>query len=198
MTARLALGGHALLVGALTLAACRGVGSSSQRRSDAVASSTLSDGPSLYTATTLSDAMGALRSRVGDASVLSLELSPGRATIQVQLASDRHRVVQYEWKGGRVFGPEPVQLRGKGNLETNLFPLSAIDVSNVPELVKAAVERVDAANGRVERILVRRNLPLDEAVGMRVYVASPIRDGQLDADAHGRVPESARSERSSL
>jgi len=186
----------ALLANALALAACQNPSSTSQRRSDAVASSAAPEGPSLYTHAALSDAMSAIRSRVGDAEVLSLEVCPAHATIQVQLSSDRHRVVQYEWKGGRLFGPEPVQLRGKGSLEANVFPLSTIDLAGVPELVTAAIERIDPANGKVERILVRRNLPADQAVGMRVYVASPIRDGHVDADARGRLVEAGKAERS--
>lgn len=195
---RRALVRGALAVALLELTACKNAGSVSRRRSDAVPSSTVAPGPSLYGADALSDAMTAIRSRVGDADVLSLELAPERATIQVRLSTDRHRVVQYEWKSGRLFGPEPVQLRGKGALEANLFPLSAVEFGNVPALVRSAVERVDAANGKVERILVRRNLPADDAIGMRVYVASPIRNGHVDADARGRVIEPGKAERTAL
>ena len=177
---------------ALLASGCPERGAGPQKRSDAVASSATATAADLFTPSSMGEAMSAIRARVGDAGVLSLELCPERATIQVQEATDRHRVVQYEWKNGRLFGPTPVQLRGKGELESNLFPLSAVDFDTVPALVDSAIERVDAAHGKVDRILVRRNLPADEGIGMRVYVDSPIRDGHVDADARGRITENTK------
>jgi hypothetical protein len=85
-----------------------------------------------------------------------------------------------------------VELRGSGALGENLFPLSSLKVEQIPELARAAVARVDREHGRVERIVIRRNLPADEAVGIRVYVDSPIRSSHVDADARGKISESAR------
>lgn len=138
-------------------------------------------------------ALSAIRERVGaKASVLVLELTPSRATIQVEAPTRRGHVVQYEWIDGTIRGPIAVELRGRGNLEQNLFPLAAVELSQIPALAKTAVDRIDREHGRVERIIVRRNLPAEEAIGIRVYVDSPIRSSHVDADARGRLVENPR------
>lgn len=121
-----------------------------------------------------------------------LELTREHATIQVEAPNARGAVVQYEWGDGTLKGPIPVELHGSGALDTNLFPLSAVELREIPGLARAAVERIDREHGQVERIVVRRNLPTDEAVGIRVYVKSPIRSSHVDADARGRINDGSR------
>lgn len=145
---------------------------------------------SLYSKGALERVSSEIRHRIGErVSVLELELTQNSATIQVEAPTRPGNVVQYEWDGRELHGPVPVELRGSGVLETNLFPLSTVELEQIPELVKTAVERVDKEHGRVERLVVRRNLPVDEAVGIRVYVESPIRSSHVDADARGRIAE---------
>lgn len=141
----------------------------------------------LFEQSTLMRALTEIRTRVGAASVLMLELTQARAIIQVEAAEARGTVVQYEWVDGTLVGPIPVELRGSGALDSNVFPLSAVELQELPNLTRAAVERIDREHGQVERIVVRRNLPTDEAVGIRVYVKSPIRSSHIDADARGRI-----------
>jgi hypothetical protein len=192
--ATLALALLPLLCGAL---GCRERRGPPLQRSDAVASASAPPRSApvlnLFTSEALNRLMSAIRERVGDAtSVLMLELTAERATIQVEAPAHPGTVVQFEWGDGTLRGPIPVELRGAGALENNLFPLSSIDVGPIPELAKAAVERIDREHGQVERIVVRRNLPVEEAVGIRVYVKSPIRSSHVDADARGRIAENPR------
>jgi hypothetical protein len=35
-------------------------------------------------------------------------------------------------------------------------------------------------------VLIRRNLPHDDSIGIRVYVDSPLRSSHVDADARGK------------
>lgn len=142
---------------------------------------------SLFGAKALERARGAIRERVGgDAAVLSIEIFSNRLLIQVANTA-RDGVVAYEWSADQLRGPLPVELRGTGTLSHNVFPLSSVELSSVPELARAARARVDSEHGEVTRVLIRRNLPSDDDVVMRAYVASPIRSGQLDADAGGRL-----------
>ena len=128
-----------------------------------------------------------MRERLGEsASVLSIEIFPARLLIQVANAN-RDGVVAYEWSREQLRGPLPVELRGPGTLSSNVFSLSSVELANVPDFARAARLRVDAEHGEVTRVLIRRNLPIDDSVVMRAYVTSPLRSGQLDADAAGRV-----------
>lgn len=148
---------------------------------------------SLYAPRALEEALNRIQKRVGNAaSVLALDVASDRLTIQVESPARSGRVIQYEWFQGNLRGPIPVELRGSGALRNNLFPLSSVDLGKIPELTQAALDRIDRDHGQVKRIVVRRNLPTDEAVGIRVYVESPIRNSHVDADAHGRISEFPR------
>jgi hypothetical protein len=145
----------------------------------------------LYRPAGIGKATAALKSRIGaSVGVLSIEIFPHRLLIQVSSGGDE--AVAYEWTTEQLRGPLPVELRGSGTLANNLFPFSTVDLSGVPELVRTAAARIDPEHGEVTRILIRRNLPVDDHVVMRAYVSSPIKSGQVDADASGRPTDSGR------
>jgi hypothetical protein len=99
------------------------------------------------------------------------------------------RVRQFRYESGVISGPVSVRLEGGGQLEHNLFPLSELDASAIPELVAQAALRVDPQNGKVTRIVVRRNLSMLSDVRLRVYVASPLLDSHVDATGEGKLLE---------
>src|SRR5262249_11340544 len=80
---------------------------------------------------------------------------------------------------------EKAELRGPGELATNLFALRDVALEKLPELATLAASAVDPQDGKVVRVLVRRQLPQTEAVRFRVYVESPRVSGQADFDANG-------------
>jgi succinyl-diaminopimelate desuccinylase len=190
---RVALLGVVLLVSMTQ--ACRSESSGREHsRSEAVPTVPAPAAPRpLYTVDGITKAISALRERVdGAAGVLAIEIFPERLLIQVTNPT-RDAVLAYEWTSEQMRGPLPVELRGSGTLASNVFPLSLVDLSSVPELARVARTRVDPEQGEVTRILVRRNLPIDESVSMRAYVSSPIRSSHLDADASGRPLDGART-----
>ena len=143
--------------------------------------------PNLFESRGVARAFRDVRERLGpNALVLSIEIFPARLLIQVA-NKGRDGAVAYEWNRDQLRGPLPVELRGTGTLSNNVFPLSAVELASVPEFARTARARIDAEHGQVERVLIRRNLPIDDGVVMRAYVTSPIRSGQLDADASGRI-----------
>lgn len=123
---------------------------------------------------------------------LRVELSAERAAIQLRAPDDANSLVEYVYTGTEFAGPFALTPRGNGSAEQNLFQFSAVDWEALPALLDAAKARVDAQYGEPNRVLVRRNLPQDESVGFRVYVGSPYRDSQVDADAHGKLIEPGR------
>jgi hypothetical protein len=134
----------------------------------------------------LTSLMGAARPPVR---ALELSISSDGAILQ---AADRRRpgrVLQYQYRGGRLMPAVAVELRGSGKLEHNLFSLEAVNLATIPSLVKLAIERVDPQDGKVSEVVVRRNFPSDDSVRIRVLVKSPRRDGHLDADHTGKPLE---------
>jgi hypothetical protein len=175
-----------LLLGLLLLA-CEAQESRAARvRAEAVTvSSGDSSAPSLHAAAHLAPAVSALRARSSD-SVLRVEIHARKIVLQAEDPHAKGSIIQYVYAEGRVQEPQRASLRGRGELEQNLFPLSEVALESVPALVERAVRHVDASEGRADYVLIRRNLPESDDVRIRVYVSSPRRSGYLDADARAR------------
>ena len=95
-------------------------------------------------------------------------------------------VLEYELKGGTLLPPVRATLRGSGTLEANLFLLRSAALERVADMVSMATTRIDPAEGKVERVLLRRQLPQSSEVRFRVYVESPRLSGHVDFEADGR------------
>jgi succinyl-diaminopimelate desuccinylase len=190
--------GGAALACALTLsaasAACDDVSGTTGRRSDAV-EDVKPAGPSYFERAELRRWSTELTSRIGpNARVLSLDVREHALTAQVEDRAHPGAVLEYEL-AGRPSEPRRAELRGKGELAANLFPLKDVALDRIPELATLATTQVDAEAGRVVRVLVRRQLPHSDAVRFRVYVDSPRLSGHVDFDASGNpLPPSQRAE----
>jgi hypothetical protein len=142
----------------------------------------------LTEANLLREAMRALDERlVAPISALEVMVFEDRLLVQVQDFRHPDRVVQYQYRQGRVSAPIPVKLRGPGQLGDNLFPLRDVNFAGVSRLAEQAVSKVASARGHVRYLVVRRNLPITMDVRFRVFVTSPERDLELEADANARL-----------
>lgn len=149
---------------------------------------------SLFTHEPLDESLSKLRAAVApDIEALDFRIFADRLVLQARDPLRRERVVEYRVRDGRVERPVEVLLKGPGDLEDNLFRLADVKLQAIPESCFRALERVDAAAGRISYVLVRRNLPVSTDVQVRVYVASPSRDGYLDTDAQGHPLEDERT-----
>jgi hypothetical protein len=146
-----------------------------------------SEKPSLLDPAPLAEALHELEAATTTPiAALELVISPTAVILQAQDRTRPSEVVQYEYRGGKLDASRRVELRGSGDLDDNLFPLAEVNLEAIPHLAKQAVASVDPQNGQVMRVVVRRNLPFDDAIGVRVYVDSPRKAGHLDADHTGR------------
>jgi len=158
----------------------------SHSRTDAVASASQEmSGPSLFSSERLGPALQALRAKAGG-KLLRLEIRARELTLQAEDTSVPGAVLELHYRDGKVSEPEHATLRGKGQLADNLFDASELKLEAIPGLTREAVRRVDAENGTVDFVLVRRNLPESEEVRLRVYVVSPRKNGYIDADQSGQ------------
>jgi hypothetical protein len=129
----------------------------------------------------------------GRAQALELRIHADRLVLQARDPVRTNRVLEWTVRDEQVMKPVDVSLKGPGALDDNLFNLAEVKLEAVPQLTLKALERVDERAGRINYVLVRRNLPISTEVEMRVYISSPIKDGYLDADAEGRPFEDDRS-----
>lgn len=136
---------------------------------------------------------------------LEAYVPPGESVLEVRATADRvllqvrqeqtDTVAEYAYDG-RVIGPVPTHLAGSGELEANLYDLETVNWRALTRLFPEARDAVDPADGVVTELVVRRHLPFSRDVIARLYVASPRMNGQLDADARGKIlPPPARPDR---
>jgi succinyl-diaminopimelate desuccinylase len=172
------------LLAATATTGCEQASGGTERRSDAVTSATPA-APSLFERAEVKRWLAALTSRVGRARVLVVDVQEKRVVAQVEDGAHPGQVLEFTLDGEHDSEPERAELRGSGDLGTNLFTLRDAALDKIPELVKHATTQVDAQNGKVTRIVLRRQLPQTDALRFRVYVESPRLSGHVDFDASG-------------
>ena len=161
-------------------------GNPNHSRSDTVSSASQEmSGPSLFSSERLAPALQALRAKAGG-KLLRLEIRARELTLQAEDQSSPGAVLELHYRDGKVGEPEHATLRGKGQLADNLFEAAELNLAAIPQLTREAVRRIDAENGSVDFVLVRRNLPDSDEIRLRVYVKSPRRSGYIDADQTGQ------------
>lgn len=155
------------------------------------ASSAIAPGPSLFETATLTRALEKLTHEISqgdenvEVSLLELRALPNKLILQAEDPKAHGHVVQWEYSNGTIKTPRIVELRGAGKLDENLFPIEGVYLQAIPRLCSIAVSHVDPQDGRVTQIVVRRNLPFSSDVRFRVFVESPRKNGQLDANRFG-------------
>jgi hypothetical protein len=172
------------LLAATATTGCEQASGGTERRSDAVTNATPAS-PSQFERAEVKRWLAALTSRVGRARVLVVDVQEKRVVAQVEDGAHPGQVLEFILEGEHDSAPERAELRGSGDLGTNLFTLRDAALDKIPDLVKRAVSEVDAQNGRVTRIVLRRQLPQTDALRFRVYVESPRLSGHIDFDASG-------------
>lgn len=120
---------------------------------------------------------------------ISLLVHGDRVVLQAQYRARPAEVGQYVYRSGKVNGPVPVKLMGTGKLEDNLFPLDAAKLGAVPALVDAAKAKVKIPGAKLDRVLLKRNLPESMDIQFRVFFKVNGREAYVDADKDGNVFE---------
>jgi succinyl-diaminopimelate desuccinylase len=179
----------ALVASALTATLTTGCAEGSPgntNRSDAVEAAPVEMTGSFFEPKDLRRFLDSLRSNAGaNAKVLALDLREHRAVAQVEDRTHPGTIVEHEQSAGPLGAARPAEIRGTGDLQTNLFSLDGVALSRIPELVTKATNEIDPAQGKVTRVLVRRHLPKTDAVRFRLYVDSPRLSGSVDFDERG-------------
>ena len=182
------VGGLATLALVLSIGAaasgCENSTGAAQRRSEAVADAMPSSRTS-FERPEVRRWLASVRRAVGSARVLMLDVREHQVTVQYESKAQPGAVLETLIEDGRSAEPARAELRGSGDLTANLFALGDVALDKIPEVATAAATQVDAQDGRITRVLVRRQLPQTDAVRLRVYVESPRLSGYADFDASG-------------
>lgn len=139
----------------------------------------------------------ALEKHLKGRKMLEFRATVDRLSAQVKAGPTVEAIVQFDYVErpgepgqppvGNVFGPAPVPMKGKGDFEQNLFLYEEVKLLQMAKAFSLAVKAVDPLDGRVEKLIVRRNLPFGKRVRGRIYVASPRLPGSIDVNEKGVV-----------
>lgn len=179
----------ALALAALSFAGCRKVAATLHGARSAAA-------PDLFGSDLVARAVRDVEARVGaPLSVLDLQVENGSIRLQVQDPQRPENVDQFEWRQGVLDGPRPVQLLGSGSLAASLYPISAVDLTQIPAFTEAAMAKLGIDEARPTSLRIRmedppraiqRRLhgePVAPQILVRFYADSARKKGMVDADA---------------
>lgn len=146
-------------------------------------------GPSLLTEKALKKGLAALRRRVGESPlVLKLVVFPNRIVLQARNGENAEHIDQHVYRRDGTLGePVPVKLKGPGKLEDNLFPLRDAKLDAIPKLVDEAIAASGVEDGKVGRVVLKRDLPKKVDIEFQVHISGPRKDAVLQADAEGNL-----------
>jgi hypothetical protein len=129
----------------------------------------------------------------GSFKVLSLDIKEDEMTLEAQDPKNPQHVDAYRYSMGLVSGPTPVNLSKliNNDLNQNVFSLDEVDISAIPGLIKASIQRTDLEGGKVSSMRLSRGLMLPELTlgppQWSIHVGGPRGDATLYANSKGEI-----------
>jgi hypothetical protein len=106
----------------------------------------------------------------GKRRALRFEMYVDAASLEVQDPASLVNVQSYDYKGGELRGPSPVDLMGvlpDPNIDDNLFEWGQVAVERIPALVKVALTQTKLTGAEVFRVKITRKAPSKAEIGRR-------------------------------
>ena len=135
-----------------------------------------------------------IRKKFGNKPVKMMDIhfyDDGRVILDAQDPENKKNVNRYTYRDGSWNTPQPIELKGTGKLEDNLFSLEEANLQAIPNLVKEAMTRSKDIDGaKVEHVYAEttteRRRPEDK-VAVYVTVEGTRGSKTLIADGKGKV-----------
>ena len=146
----------------------------------------------LVTVEGIDKALGAISGRVGAGSMNVVEVVITRQVVTVQAVDPAAptELNQWTYTAGRVGDLRPVDYNDDTEaLQQNLFPVTDVPATAIMTAIDNAIEAGGIADGAVQSVVVKRNLPFTDDLQILVNVQGERSNKQVRADATGRVTE---------
>lgn len=107
----------------------------------------------------------------GKRRALRFEMSASAASLEMQDPARLVKVDSYDYKGGKLSGPSPVDLTGvlaDPNIDDNLFDWDQVAVERIPALVKVALTQTKLAGAKVVEVKITRRAASSAEIGRRI------------------------------
>jgi len=164
--------GSSWLSSVLTVAAALSVASCQQAPSSSVAPAPRAHPGPLWDEPQFTTMLQAYGGKLHPGSrAVRFEMTEGGATLQTQDPVHLAQVVSYDYQGGVLRGPSPVDLKGvlvDPNLGDNLFDWDQVHAERIPALVKQALTQTKLAGARVVGVKVTRKAASSEDMARRI------------------------------
>ena len=122
----------------------------------------------MYQGGAMTDAASAFRNKLGGSfKALNVRIDPTSVTLQAQNPGQPANVDEYRYSAAlnSVSGPRPVELSSlENNLDNTLFDFDSVNWAATESLARAAIERTQIDGGKIEKMIIERNLTLGSSV----------------------------------
>jgi hypothetical protein len=147
---------------------------------------------SVLTVDGLDKALAAISAKVGTdpMQVVEVTLVPTTVTVQAVDPNAPTELNQWTYTAGHVGASRPVDYDDDAEaLRQNLFAISEVPTSAIIAAVDGAVAASGIADGKVQSVVIDRNLPFDDSLRILINVAGERSTKQVRADSAGQITD---------
>lgn len=147
---------------------------------------------SVLTVDGLDKALAAISAKVGTdpMQVVEVTLVPTTVTVQAVDPNAPTELNQWTYTAGHVGASRPVDYDDDAEaLRQNLFSISEVPTSAIIAAVDGAVAASGIADGKVQSVVIDRNLPFDDSLRILINVAGERSTKQVRADSAGQITD---------
>ncbi len=122
------------------------------------------------------------------ARVLEVNVQKTYVLSQVQDPNKKINVDKFTLREGLWREPEPVKLIGKATEESisaEVFDVNEVAFAELPRIASDVLARANVEQGEVSHFMIKRPLPFDKEVRIRVFVRGPRKNAWADYDKKG-------------
>ncbi|MEX7472801.1 hypothetical protein AB4Z39_24160 [Mycobacterium adipatum] len=144
----------------------------------------------LVTVEGIDRALGAISQRVGanPMQVVELVITEQVVTVQAVNPAAPTELNQWTYTAGQVGDLRPVDYDDDTEaLQQNLFPVTEVPATAIMTAVDNAIGASGIADGEVQTVIVKRNLPFSDDLQILINVQGERSNKQVRADATGQV-----------
>ncbi|MCX2715205.1 hypothetical protein [Mycolicibacterium sp. J2] len=147
---------------------------------------------SVLTVDGLNKAFAAISAEVGadPMQVVEVTLVPTTVTVEAVDPNAPTELNQWTYTAGHVGAARPVDYDDDAEaLRQNLFAITEVPATAIIAAVDGAVAASGIADGKVQSVVVDRNLPFDDSLRILVNVAGDRSNKQVRADSAGQITD---------
>ncbi|MFN3001960.1 hypothetical protein [Mycolicibacterium wolinskyi] len=146
----------------------------------------------LFTAEGIDAAYAAISEKVGanPMQVVEINIAPGVLTVEAIDPNAPTELNQWSYTSGAVGPSRPIDYDDDTEaLQQNLFAITDVPTTAIANAINGAVAASQIADGKVQTLSIKRNIPFDANVLMFINVEGERSSKQVRADSAGQITD---------